>query len=131
MDRYVKLTKVLFLDSKIPEQLELGRTKLGYLLEFGFSSILQGTTYLLIISSYWFWTKNCILLQRGIQSHLEAETNDVHVFYLHEEKQQLVRSYKRSHFLGHANAEETFQSKQAVHGNIPFGASFNGWSKCE
>ena len=32
MEKYVKLTKVLFPDSKIPEQLELGRTKLGYLL---------------------------------------------------------------------------------------------------
>ena len=35
MEKYVKLTKVLFPDSKIPEQLELGRTKLGYLLQFG------------------------------------------------------------------------------------------------
>ena len=35
MEKYVKLTKVLFPDSKIPEQLEIGRTKLGYLLQFG------------------------------------------------------------------------------------------------
>ena len=38
MEKYVKLTKVLFPDSKIPEQLELGRTKLGYLLQFGLAS---------------------------------------------------------------------------------------------
>ena len=33
MEKYVKLTKVLFPDGKIPEK--LGRTKLGYLLQFG------------------------------------------------------------------------------------------------
>ena len=37
---------------------------------------------------------------------------DVYVFYFHEEKRQIVRSYIGSHFLGHANAEETFQSMQ-------------------
>ena len=35
MEKYVKLTKVLFPDSKIPKQFELGRTKLGCLLHFG------------------------------------------------------------------------------------------------
>ena len=43
---------------------------------------------------------------------------DVHLFYFHEEKQQVVRSYVWSHFLGHGNAEETFQSIQAVHGKL-------------
>ena len=42
---------------------------------------------------------------------------DVHVFYLYEEK-QVVRSYIRSSFLGHANAKETFQSIQTVHGKL-------------
>ena len=32
---------------------------------------------------------------------------DIHVFYFHEEK-QVVRSYIGSHFLGDANAEDTF-----------------------
>ena len=36
-------------------------------------------------------------------------------FYFHKERQQVVRSYIESQFLGHANAEETFQSIQAVH----------------
>ena len=35
---------------------------------------------------------------------------DVHVFYFHEEKQQVVRSYIGSHFLAHTNGKETFQS---------------------
>ena len=37
---------------------------------------------------------------------------------MHKEKQQVVRSYTGSHFLKHANAEETFQSIQAVHGKL-------------
>ena len=36
-------------------------------------------------------------------------------FYFHKESQQVVRSYIGSQFLGHANAEETFQLIQAVH----------------
>ena len=53
MEKYVKLTKGLFPDSKIPEELELGRTKLGYLLQFAlapyykeqlFSSLLEVVT---------------------------------------------------------------------------------------
>ena len=35
IEKYVEMTKVLSPDSKIPEQLELERTKLGYLLQFG------------------------------------------------------------------------------------------------
>ena len=62
MEKYVKLTKVLFPDKKILEQLEWGRTKLGYLLQFG----LVMATFLLITSSYWFSTTICILLRRGI-----------------------------------------------------------------
>ena len=35
---------------------------------------------------------------------------DVHIFYFHEEKQQVLRSYIRPHFLGHTDVEKTFQS---------------------
>ena len=62
MEKYVKLTKVLFPDKKILEQLEWGRTKLVYLLQFG----LVMATFLLITSSYWFSTTICMLLRRGI-----------------------------------------------------------------
>ena len=43
---------------------------------------------------------------------------DVHVSYFHEEKQQLFRSYIESYFFSHANAEETSQLMQAVHGKL-------------
>ena len=43
---------------------------------------------------------------------------DVHVLYFHEEKQQVIRSYIGSHFLGHAITEEIFQLIQAVHGKV-------------
>ena len=41
-----------------------------------------------------------------------------HIFYFHEEKQQVVKSYIGSHFLVHAGVEETFQTIQAVHGKL-------------
>ena len=43
---------------------------------------------------------------------------DVYVSYFHEEKQQLFGSYIGSHFFSHANAEETSQLMQAVHGKL-------------
>ena len=51
-----KIYKVLFPDSKIPEQLELEQN-------YCFSSMLQGATFLLITYNYWFRTKICVLLQ--------------------------------------------------------------------
>ena len=59
MEIYVKLTKVLFADSKVPQQLKLGRTKLGYLLQFGLCSILFSS----------------LLPVTGFAPHLEVETN--------------------------------------------------------
>ena len=43
---------------------------------------------------------------------------NVHAFYFHEEKQQVVTSYIGSHFLVHDNVEETPQSIQAAHGKL-------------
>ena len=45
IEKYVKLTKFLFPDSEIPEQLELGRTKLGYLLQFGLAPYYKSPHY--------------------------------------------------------------------------------------
>ena len=112
MEKYVKLTKVLFPDKKILEQLEWGRTKLGYLLQFG----LVMATFLLITSSYWFSTTIVSCFDEAFNHISKRKQKDV--FYFYEEKQQVVRSYIGSHFLGHANSEETFQSIQAVHSKL-------------
>ena len=119
MEKCVKLTKVLFLDSKIPQQLELGRTKLGYLLQFGLAPHYKEQLFSSLLLATGFAPKLCILLRRGIYNYISKRKQmDVHVLYFHEEKQQVIRSYIGSHFLGHAITEEIFQLIQAVHGKV-------------
>ena len=109
MKKYVKLTKVLFPDSKIPEQLKLGRTKLGYLLQFGLAPYYKEQVFSLLLPVTGFAPKFVYCFDQAFNHISKRKEMDVHVFYFHEEKQQVVRSYIGSHFLGHANAEETFQ----------------------
>ena len=105
----------MFPDSEIPEQLELGRTKLGYLLQFGLVPYYKEQLFSSLLPATGFTPKFVSCFDEAF-SHIWNQTQmDVHVFYFHGEKQQVVRSYIRSHFLGHANAEEIFQSIQAVH----------------
>ena len=43
---------------------------------------------------------------------------DVHVFYFDEQKQQVVRSYVGSSFMGHATADGTYSHFKKVHGDL-------------
>ena len=108
MENYVKLTKVLFPDSKIPEQLELGRTKLGYVLHFGLAPYYNEQCFSSLLPVTGFAPKFLSCLDQVFNHISKWKQMDVHVFYFHEEKQQVFRSYIGAHFLGHANAEETF-----------------------
>ena len=107
---------MLFPDSKLPEQLELGKTKLGYLLQFGLASYYKEQFFSLLLPVNGF-ARKFVCFDEAFNHILKRKEMDVYVFYFHEEK-QVVRSYIRSNFLGHANAEETFQSIQAVHGKL-------------
>ena len=114
IEKYVKLTKVLFPDSKIPEQLKLGRTKLGYLLQFGLAPYHKRQLFSSLLPVTCFAPKFVSCFDEAFSHIWNQIQMDVHVFYFHEGK-QVLRSYIRSHSLGHANAEEIFQSIQAVH----------------
>ena len=114
IEKYVKLTKVLFPDSKIPEQLKLGRTKLGYLLQFGLAPYHKRQLFSSLLPVTCFAPRFVSCFDEAFSHIWNQIQMDVHVFYFHEGK-QVLRSYIRSHSLGHANAEEIFQSIQAVH----------------
>ena len=109
---------MLFPNSKILEQLELERTKLRYLLQFGLVPYCKEQVFSLLLPVTGFTPKFISCFNKAFNQIWRWEQVDVHVFYFHEGKQQVVRSYIRSHFLGHANAEETFQSIQAVHSKL-------------
>ena len=118
MEKYVKPIKMLLPDSKIPEQLGLGRTKLGYLHQFGLAPNYREQLFSSLLPVTGFAPKFVSCFDETFNHISTWKERDVHVFYFHEEKQQVVRSYIGSHFLGHANAEETFQSMQAVHDKL-------------
>ena len=84
MEKDVKLLKVLFPDSKLPEQLKLVRTKLGYLLQFGLAATF---VLILITPSCWFCTKICIFFREAFNYISKRKQMGAHVFYFHEEKQ--------------------------------------------
>ena len=114
-EKYVKLTKLLVPASKIPEQLELGRTKLGYLIQFGLAPNYKEQLSFSLLPVTDFAPKFVSCFNKAF-NHISncMQINDL-VFYLHEKKQQVGGSFIESHFLGHAAAEETFQSIQALH----------------
>ena len=103
----------LFPDSKIPEQLEL-----GYLLQFGLAPYYKDQLFSSLLAVTGFAPKFVSCIDKAFNHILKRTQIDGHVVYFHEEKQQVVRSYIGSHFLGHTNAEETFQSIQAVNGKL-------------
>ena len=109
---------MLFPDSKIPEQLELGKTKLGYFLQLGLAPYYEEQLFFSLLSVTGFAPKFVSCFDEAFNHISKQKQRNAHVFYFHEEKQQVVRSYIVSHFLGHANAKETFQSILAVHGKL-------------
>ena len=108
----------MFHDSKIPEQFKLRRTKLGYLLQFGLAPCYKEQLLSSLLPVTGVAPKFVFCFNKAFNHISKQKQTDVHVFYFHEEKQQVVRFYIGSLFLGHANAEETFQSIQAVHGKL-------------
>ena len=99
MEKYVKLTKMLFPDSKIPEQLELGRTKLGYLFHFGLAPYYKEQLFFSLLPVTGFAPKFVSCFDKAFNHILKQKQMNVHAFYFHEEKQQVVRSYIGSNFL--------------------------------
>ena len=109
---------MLFPDSKMPEQLELRRTKLGYLLQFGLAPYYKDQLFSSLLPLTGFVPKFVSCFDESFNHISKWKQMDVHIFHFHEVKQQVVRSYIGSHFLGHANAEEILQSIQTDHGKL-------------
>ena len=82
MERYVKLTKVLFPDSKIPEQLELGRIKLGYLLQFDLAPYYKEQLFSSLLSVTGFAPKFVFCFDEAFNHISKRKQMDVHVFLL-------------------------------------------------
>ena len=90
MEKYVKLTKVLFPDSKIPEKLELGRTKLGYLLQLDLAPYYKEQLFSSLLPVTGFAPKFVSCFNKAFNHISKQEQMDVHDFYFHEENQQVL-----------------------------------------
>ena len=98
MEKYVKVTEVLFPHNKIPEQLELGRTKLGYLLQFGLTPYYKEQLCSSLLPVTGFAPEFVSCFDEAFNHISNRKQIDAHVFYFYEEKQQVVRFYIGSHF---------------------------------
>ena len=114
----MKLTKLLFPASKIPEELELGRTKLGYLLQFGLAPYCKEQLFFSLLPVTDFAPKFVSCFNKAF-NHISNWTQiNVPVFYLHKEKQQVHGSYIRSHFWVMLMQKRHFSEYKGFIGNL-------------
>ena len=76
---------MLFPDSKLPEQLELGKTKLGYLLQFGLASYCKEQFFSLLLPVNGFARKFVYCFDEAFNHISKRKEMDVHVFYFYED----------------------------------------------
>ena len=80
MEKYVKLTKVLFPKSEIPEQLELGRAKLDYVLQFCLAPYYQEQLFSSLLPVTGFAPKFVSCFDEAFNYISKWKQVDVHVF---------------------------------------------------
>ena len=109
----VKLANVLFPDTKIPKQLG----QLGYLLRFCLASYYKEQHFSSLLSVTGFarksvsWTKYLMTSRSGNKQKF--------MFFTLMKRSSKQLDLTSDHiFWGHGNAEETFQSIQAIHGKL-------------
>ena len=118
MEKFATMSKVFFPDSQIASRVELGRTKIGYLITFDlasyymtqlFRSLLPGTGTVPRFISCFDEAFNRVSKQRQM---------DVYITFFDEKKSPVVGSYLGSHFMGHATAEDRYKSLAEIHNGL-------------
>ena len=118
MEMFVQMSKVYFPDSDIPDKLQLGRTKIGYLVQFGLVPYYRAQIFSLLLPEAGFPPKFVSCFDEAFNRISKRKQTDVHMIFLNNNKQEVVRSFTGSHFMGHASAEHTFAALKEVHKDL-------------
>ena len=118
MEMFVQMSKVCFPDSDIPDKLQLGWTKIGYLVQFGLAPYYRVQMFSLLLPEAGFPPKFLSCFDEAFNRISKRKQMDVHLTFFDSNKQEVVRSFIGSHFMGHASTEDTFASLKVVHRDL-------------
>ena len=118
MEVFVQMSKVYFPDSDIPDTLQLGRTKIGYLVQFGLAPYYRAQIFSLLLPEAGFPPKFLSCFDEAFNRISKRKQMDVHVIFFDSNKQEVVRSFIGYHFMGHVSAEDTFASFKEIHKDL-------------
>ena len=118
MEMFVQMSKIYFPDSDIPDKLQLGRTKIGYLVQFGLVHYYRAQIFSLLLSEAGFPPNFVSCFDEAFNRISKRKQMDVHVIFFDRNKQEVVRSLIGPHFMDHASAEDRFVSLKEVHKDL-------------
>ena len=118
MEVFVQMSKVYFPDSDIPDTLQLGRTKIGYPVQFGLPPYYRAQIFGLLLPEAGFPPKFLSCFDEAFNRTSKRKQMDVYVIFFDSNKQEVVRSFIGYHFMGHVSAEDTFASFKDVHKDL-------------
>ena len=114
----VVMFKIMFPDSEIPDQLQLKRTKLKYIIQFGLAVYYRKMLFGSLIPTSGAKPNFVLCFDEAFNRVSKRKQMDVHINYFNEEKEKVVRSYAGASFMGHALADHTVTSIQKVTGEL-------------
>ena len=118
MEMFAQMSKVYFPDSDILNKLQLGWTKIGYLVQLDLAPYYRAQIFSLLLPEADFPPKFVSCFDEAFNRISKQKQVDVHVIFFDSNKQEVVRFFIGSHFMGHASAEDTFASLKEVHKDL-------------
>ena len=121
INSFPDLFRLMFPDSNIASSMELGRTKIGYIINHGPAPYFKDKLFKSLVPA-------CLSNAPRFVSCFDESFNkvsnkqqlDVHIIYFDDKEQTVKRCYIGSQFMGTATSEETLKSFREVHGKLDF-----------
>ena len=123
LEELVDLFPILFPDSAIPGQLQLKRTKIGYMITFGLAVHFQKIVMDTLIPDFGARLHFVSCYDEAWNPISKRKQMDLHVIYFDEKEVKVKRSYIGSTFMGHATADDSLEHLKKVHGNLDLHSS--------
>ena len=101
LDDYADIFRVIFPDSGIAKELQLGRTKVGYVINFGLKRYYHDKMMeKLKVAKYY-----TVCFDEALNNISNRKQLDAHVLFFNEDDNKVERYYIGSSFMGHGDAE--------------------------
>ena len=105
MDEFPDLLKTFFFDSDIAKEVQLGRTKVGYVINYGLKKYYYDKMMEKVKSANHF----TICFDEALNNISNRKQLDAHVLFFNEDNNKVERYYIGSSFMGHGDHELRLQ----------------------